>query len=469
MCGIVGILTKRNNGFTQTDTDLFQQALIVDSLRGLDSTGMFSVTNHGDIDYMKVASHPFRLLQNREAAEMLTAAIYNGKALVGHNRKATSGRVVNENAHPFVEGHIILVHNGAIHNAAEVAGKSNAVVEVDSHLIAHLLAKEDDVAKALGQLNGAFAVVWYDQKKHSLNLVRNSQRPLFIAEFGALTFFGSEEKMLEWLCERNHMKTAVIREVPIDTVISFSLEDNTKGETSAGFKKHQHTPFWEGPQRTRYSELSMEAVTESAAKAPKVNAQVSDRKVIFKLLSLEPKDLNGVQRYQVFGKDVRDGGVTYRAWLPSDITEGQIAELTQAALLQGISSSYVYKNGKLLSTWISGVQKHQVSSDEERTLKTFNGVCFSVDGWYKVAKNCKCKVCRGNLDLDFPKYTAITMENNGTDVKSVICPPCLEKKFKVWSETERDWVLNNNKIDPREYILEREILDESRKTSLTVH
>ena len=43
MCGIVGIATKQNNGFTSAEGDMFRDMLYLDAFRGWDSTGVFGV------------------------------------------------------------------------------------------------------------------------------------------------------------------------------------------------------------------------------------------------------------------------------------------------------------------------------------------------------------------------------------------------------------------------------------------
>ena len=88
--------------------------LWLDALRGFDSTGMFCVNNQGNIYWAKEASNPGKFLPQAEVKDILNIAFRNGKMLVGHNRKATKGSVTDDNAHPFIEENIILVHNGTI-------------------------------------------------------------------------------------------------------------------------------------------------------------------------------------------------------------------------------------------------------------------------------------------------------------------------------------------------------------------
>lgn len=455
MCGIVGMVTRLHNGFTRADTILFQQALIVDALRGLDSTGMFSVNTAGDIDCIKVASHPFRLLQNKEAAEFMTEAIWKGKVLVGHNRKATTGKVINENAHPFQEEHIVLVHNGMVYNADSVAKEAGVEVEVDSHIIAHILAKEENVVEALKKLRGAFAVVWYDQRKNSLNLVRNNDRPLFIAEHNNLTIFGSEAKMLDWLLDRNGISNYKIEPVPVETVISFSLADNERSTTSASFRGIDYSPF-QGTQSTTGSRVSTSTIEPTA---PPLNGRLIKTNDIrsFYMTLMEERTVNGENRYFVYGK--APTGELCRAWLPVGAPREYLESLQTATLLLGNVSQVTYRNGVLQLIWLENIKPYVPK--KESTIRTFNGVVLSSQTeWEKICSDHKCKVCKGNLDPAFPKYTTLSLEKNGMDVKNAICPACLATRFNNWSVQEQNWILSNNGYDPRSFWEERKQLND---------
>lgn len=206
MCGLVAIISNSYNGFTIKEKDIFDELLYIDALRGEDSTGVMAVDNDGNLELAKEASVAGYYQQSDEYKKLMGGVVRNGSAVVGHNRKATKGTINDENAHPFVvDDRIILVHNGTLYGDH----KKIADTEVDSHAIAHLIhQKGDDVEAALKELNGAYALIWYDVQAKTMNFVRNSQRPLYFIELHNSWIWASEGGMLSWILSRNQATLA---------------------------------------------------------------------------------------------------------------------------------------------------------------------------------------------------------------------------------------------------------------------
>lgn len=232
MCGIVGVISKSYNGLTIKEKDIFHELLYIDALRGEDSTGVMAVDNDGNLDLAKEAQPAGYYQTAPEYHELLKGSVRSGAALIGHNRKATKGNIVDENAHPFVvDDRIVLVHNGTLYGDH----KSIADTEVDSHAIAHLIhEKGDDVEAALRELNGAYALVWYDVQNRTMNFVRNSQRPLTYVETHSGWFWASEGGMLAWILNRNSMAPVTggtITMLPEGELHSFKRDGRTWKKT----------------------------------------------------------------------------------------------------------------------------------------------------------------------------------------------------------------------------------------------
>ena len=209
MCGIVGFITEQEKIGEADRGKFLKQALIVDSLRGMDSTGVFAVGHEPEFE----DGTPWWYKQLGTGAEFVTSKDYwetlydleKYRCVVGHNRAATMGSVSADNAHPFQEGPITLVHNGTLRSTYMLPNPMAGLpdVDVDSHAICYNLA-HNTVEDVVSKLYGAFALVWHDARDDSINVVRNSERPLNfgLGQNGKTLFFMSEGSMLHMLDER---------------------------------------------------------------------------------------------------------------------------------------------------------------------------------------------------------------------------------------------------------------------------
>lgn len=203
MCGIVGFLSAFKNGFDYHETQAFRDMVVIDTLRGYDSTGVFGVNNLGNVGLLKAAMTGADFVRTKEFDTFDSNLLNSGVFAVGHNRWATRGVVNDKNAHPFcVDDKIILVQNGTYKGDH----KHHADTEVDTEAIAHVLAKEDDIEVALQSINASYALVWYNTKTKTLYMIRNNERPLYIAytKDGG-TMFASEKGTIMLAAMRNDL------------------------------------------------------------------------------------------------------------------------------------------------------------------------------------------------------------------------------------------------------------------------
>ena len=234
MCGLVGVVSKYSNGLSSNQRDAFNSLLFVDCLRGMDSTGVFSVLNNSEVLGAKEAVDSLRFLRTKEHNELMSRAVGQGAAVIGHNRKATRGTVNDANAHPFVvDNNIVLVHNGTMWGDH----KQHADVDVDSHAIAHLIHEKQDIEKALSSFRGAYALIWYDFAKRELNMVRNDERPLHWMETEDGWYWASEDSMLAFVADRHGLKIkGQIHPLPEDLLQTFTLKDKQWSTTHRALK-----------------------------------------------------------------------------------------------------------------------------------------------------------------------------------------------------------------------------------------
>lgn len=235
MCGIVGIIPKSTAGFTSVQSKMFNQMLYADVLRGRDATGVIGVMKDGDFAIQKEASDAY--IYDFDGSKLDKETYMYGAALIGHNRALTIGANSDENAHPFVvDDTFAMVHNGTLRNHKDFAD-----TKVDSEALAIAIKKamdEEDYTKALedtlSKVDGAYACVWYDQKRDEIGMVRNSERPMYILETVTSILFGSEKLMVEWIATRNNETIKQGRELPVDTLVQFNMKKG-KGAVKESF------------------------------------------------------------------------------------------------------------------------------------------------------------------------------------------------------------------------------------------
>ena len=174
MCGIVGFISTKT-GEASAKKYFMKHALALDTLRGRDSTGLFTVCNKDNVK----SRHSLK-----EGIDWVNTKGFNDTkfdvwAAVGHNRAATVGNVNRNNAHPFTFGAVTMVHNGTLHDDGWSLKTYDQDLEVDSMQICKALSetKPENAYKVLERLDGAFALVWFDTRDNSVNMARNNSRP----------------------------------------------------------------------------------------------------------------------------------------------------------------------------------------------------------------------------------------------------------------------------------------------------
>lgn len=213
MCGI--ILAGTQSFLSTTEISLFESLLYMDVIRGAHGTGVIAGYNFADRDQNYaifgksagtssdfLASEIWKAIREQEykgySGTPLKKAPY---FLVGHNRHATCGAKTSENAHPFKSGEVTLVHNGTLTDQSLLP--SDRKYEVDSENICYSIATIG-AAETIQKLNGAFTLIWHDDRDKTVNIIRNEKRPFHLAKTYGGTWYGaSEEEMLMWILTRD--------------------------------------------------------------------------------------------------------------------------------------------------------------------------------------------------------------------------------------------------------------------------
>lgn len=220
MCGLVGVMGKT---IQESVKKTFFDLLHLDVLRGDDSTGVAAISN---IDSDKMEVEVFKSLGSpsdffwehcpNKKHKSLTFKPVN--IYMGHNRYATQGKVISDNAHPFEFENLVGAHNGTLlmsslrdfHNAKDF--------DVDSQIIYSHLSHTRDIKSVWRDADGAMALSWFDKVDRKLNLIRNKERPLFFA-------YSKDDKNLLWASEEWMLYVASGRQ-DVDILQPVRMEPN---------------------------------------------------------------------------------------------------------------------------------------------------------------------------------------------------------------------------------------------------
>lgn len=447
MCGLVGVINKSKHGMFKDQIDNFHHMLYADAIRGMDGTGMYMVNKFGNVRWMKAKHNPVHLHVTKEYEDTLDEAFKNGQLLIGHNRKATAGKLSDANSHPFVEKHIILVHNGTLDNHKDI-GKQ----EVDSHAICHSMATKGH-EETLKTLQGAFALIWYDLKDKKLRICRNSKRPLWLIETHTAWYLASERGLIDWMLSRSTytIKPLSAVEIEVGQLYEFDIHNCEKYEkTPLTYHTYQTTPLTTyGKRRHGYggmgywSEMeddlpiasnNVSSITEAQTKkqtpalpaptqtqtggASTTSYKVGDE-VIFCIedyIEFNQVTENAKYNGRLQGVITSDVNVKVFAFYDNTVWDKINDSLNVIGKIQSIQIS---KDGSTLHIWLD---KDSLRPTWE--IESANGIKINVAMWQEIPHQCHCG--RDVSHVDIPDCNVVYKANR----KKVICPACTESQRK---------------------------------------
>jgi predicted glutamine amidotransferase len=247
MCGIIGLYGDDLNVGAHDKKHFMIEGLIVDTLRGYDSTGIACVSRTLDqeVQIYKRDMAGYDFIQMKKTAKLLEN-MYKYVAILGHNRSATRGNVNDENSHPFQYGSITQVHNGTVTNADSLVPAKDRPksAHVDSAQVCHAFNYESP-EEMLPRLVGGYSLVWWDDTDASLNFARNESKPMYLAfeVTRQAMFFASEAEMLTLLTKRNGIKIQ-------EDIFNLTPMTHYKFKNPKNVREVIKTPFVPAPSQT---------------------------------------------------------------------------------------------------------------------------------------------------------------------------------------------------------------------------
>jgi len=326
--------------------------LYVDVLRGEDATGICAVNNKSGATMLKAACDASWFTYDKEYRAERPQWTKDGKALLGHNRKATIGGRVDDNAHPFVlDDRYVFFHNGTLHNHKQLAN-----TEVDSEALGMVVTKcEGDLEKlseALSKVYGAYACVWYDADKNTVYFLRNAQRPLsfVITKCGSIAY-ASEAWMAHGSLVRNGFVVEEIKEVKPDILYSIDMSVSTPVIKEEHIPKKAPAPL---PTRTTCMETALsKREAKGIAHDLKTATYISffpDEAICSSPIEPSP---NECYDWLIIASNPEYEGVQFK-YILKDKFQYEVDDLTQGRYCTAIYNNHEFKDG-LLEVWVKSV------------------------------------------------------------------------------------------------------------------
>lgn len=208
MCGVCGVYSPTLDA---TDISVFKKLLLINQLRGQDSTGVAIVHADRKLTVLKGVGHSGHFLKSKEAKEFISVDA-KPMVLMGHCRAATIGFVNRKNAHPFSFKNVVGAMNGTFYGTFP----SSELYETDSEAIFFNINKAIEEGRdPIEGINDSmvytpkFALTYVNKKDNTINFIRNSERPLHFA-------YIKNRQTLVWSSTSEHLEFVLdeIEEVP---------------------------------------------------------------------------------------------------------------------------------------------------------------------------------------------------------------------------------------------------------------
>lgn len=409
MCGHVGMVGT----IVQAHEKAFKNMLVLDSVRGEHSTGAASIARHTDHLVVKAVGDPFVLFDTAGFNKVMSRV---NKALIGHNRFATSGTVSRNNAHPFQFDHIIGAHNGTLSNKGGL--HEGYSFNVDSQALFNHIERFG-VQDAVNKTGGSWALTWWDQRDETMNFLRNKERPLYGA-------FSEDEKTLFWASEQWMIYVASNRN-DIKVKDAFLFEENMHYKMKPGMAgsilpafdveevKSSYIPFVSTGTTTAFTKV-VPGVKQGVKVQEASVVQIGNKNDILS----NKKGLS----FRIIGKNQDFSNNLYaickgpetpfqvRLYLKNEEEYNEIKNQTIKAdvgvLFSNPSSGYFYK---LVYSSYTIDYPEVVAAEVEEEFKGKNGDLMDKESWN--AKYGECQWCSGfvnhSLGFKFARYTDVAV------------------------------------------------------------
>ena len=227
MCGIFGIITKKDSEYSDTlINNVLKQIALLSESRGKDSSGfVFREESSNKLSVLKGAIPISELIKSnifKEKTNGLNGTnLTNCYAVMGHARLVTNGTQLEDvNNQPVIKDGIVGIHNGIVVNVNELWKKNTDLTreyEIDTEVMLSLIRKyikqdyntKSAVSKSINEIFGTVATALFFDDKNEVVLATNNGSLYILTNFKDLLVFASEgyfiKKLLKKLPELNRI------------------------------------------------------------------------------------------------------------------------------------------------------------------------------------------------------------------------------------------------------------------------
>lgn len=228
MCGIFGVITKKESGYSD---QFLKKSLItlakLSETRGKDSSGLCTLNHKGNSFDIVKGPIPASQLLKREKVKSNIGSTFSKenkdklKLAFGHARLVTNGTQLEDaNNQPVVKDDIICIHNGIVVNVDELWTEHPNLVrenEIDTEVLPALIrmeltegnSLELSVVKTINKVFGTASIAMTFSDLNKFVLATNNGSLYIIHNNKDIVYFASERAMLNGLVKKMSLKDTI--------------------------------------------------------------------------------------------------------------------------------------------------------------------------------------------------------------------------------------------------------------------